>query len=56
MSSAYDWEECAAKMFEAPMHDWATPGEMAQATNPNTVQTMGGHRDCTRRLLARNQR
>lgn len=39
MVAAFDWVEYAARKFEAPQARWATPGEMAKATNPNTVQT-----------------
>ena len=31
--------EAAARMFEPVKAKWATPGEMARATNPKTVQT-----------------
>ena len=34
-----DWVEYAAKMFEAPEHEWDTPGELAKAIEPSTVQT-----------------
>lgn len=33
------WAEAAARMFEPVTPKWATPGDMAQATNPKTVQT-----------------
>jgi predicted phage terminase large subunit-like protein len=33
------WWEHAAKKFEPVKPKWATPGAMAQATNPKTVQT-----------------
>lgn len=31
--------EAAARMFEPPRRRWATPGELAQALDPRTVQT-----------------
>ena len=34
-----DMWEAAARMFEPVKAKWATPGEMARATNPKTVQT-----------------
>ena len=34
-----DMREAAARMFEPRAAKWATPGEMARATNPKTVQT-----------------
>lgn len=34
-----DMWEAAARMFEPRAAKWATPGEMAKATNPKTVQT-----------------
>lgn len=37
--TALDWAEAAAKYFEAPERRWATPGAMAQALDPRTVQT-----------------
>lgn len=39
MVAAYDWAEYAARMFEAPAHDWATPGQLAKAIEPTTIQT-----------------
>lgn len=33
------WAEYAARMFEPVSPKWATPGGLAQATNPKTVQT-----------------
>jgi len=32
------WEQ-AARMFEAPKHDWDTPGQLAKAIEPTTIQT-----------------
>lgn len=34
-----DWAEAAARLFEAPTHDWATPGDLAKAIEPSTIQT-----------------
>lgn len=31
--------EAAARMFEPTRHDWATPGDLARAIEPSTVQT-----------------
>lgn len=31
--------EAAARMFEPMRHDWATPGDLARAIEPSTVQT-----------------
>ena len=39
MSSAFDWAEYAARHFETPDHDWATPGALAKAIEPTTLQT-----------------
>ena len=33
------WAEAAARMFEPTTHDWATPGDLARAIEPTTVQT-----------------
>lgn len=35
-----DWTEAAARLFEpAPPPKWASPGDLAKATNPKTIQT-----------------
>ncbi|MDQ0756086.1 phage terminase large subunit [Arthrobacter sp. B3I4] len=34
-----DMWEAAARMFEPMRHDWATPGDLAKAIEPSTVQT-----------------
>lgn len=34
-----DWAEAAARLFEAPTHEWATPGDLAKAIEPSTIQT-----------------
>lgn len=34
-----DWAEYAARMFEPMRHDWETPGHLARAIEPTTVQT-----------------
>ena len=39
MSSAFDWAEYAARAFEVPEHDWETPGQLAKAIEPTTLQT-----------------
>lgn|GEM_PF-4084264 len=39
MSPAFDWAEYAARAFEVPEHDWETPGQLAKAIEPTTLQT-----------------
>lgn len=39
VSSALGWAEYAARAFEIPEHDWATPGQLAKAIEPTTLQT-----------------
>lgn len=34
-----DMWEAAARMFDPPQHAWATPGELAKAIEPTTIQT-----------------
>lgn len=34
-----DWAEYAARAFEPQRHDWETPGHLARAIEPTTVQT-----------------
>jgi hypothetical protein len=34
-----DWAEAAARLFEQPQKRWNTPGELAAALDPRTVQT-----------------
>lgn len=34
-----DWAEIAARMFETPEHVWDTPGDLARAIEPSTIQT-----------------
>lgn len=34
-----DWAEYAARAFEPMRHDWETPGDLARAIEPTTVQT-----------------
>jgi len=33
------WWEAAAQRFEAPKHAWETPGQLARAIEPSTIQT-----------------
>lgn len=33
------WAEYAAKLFAPTQHDWATPGALAKAIEPSTIQT-----------------
>ncbi|GII87076.1 hypothetical protein Ssi03_50660 [Sphaerisporangium siamense] len=42
MTTLTAWE-AAARMFEPPVHRWATPGELAAAIDPTTVQTEALH-------------
>lgn len=39
MASAFDWAEYAARAFEKKDTDWATPGALAKAIEPSTLQT-----------------
>ncbi|PRA00976.1 hypothetical protein CQ017_00135 [Arthrobacter sp. MYb224] len=39
MSAAFDLAEYAARIFEAPEHEWETLGQLAKAIEPTTIQT-----------------
>lgn len=39
MTTSVDWAEYAARAFEPRQQAWATPGELARAIEPTTVQT-----------------